>query len=106
MALNIEGASIGYDANNVQQALTNLNIQCIERTITTMNSEMVKLRDVVDSAWVGASAEQFKKNMQSNVEYIENQIEAAKTQLEDEFHNIINKMQDMDDNLVGKWGEK
>ena len=57
MALNIEGATIGFDANNVQTALNNLNTKCIGDAIRKMNDSMSELREYVDSAWVGASAE-------------------------------------------------
>ena len=70
MALNIEGATIGFDSNNVETALNNLNTKVIQDTIVKMNSSMSTLRDYVDSAWVGASAEQFKNNMEADKEKI------------------------------------
>lgn len=105
MALNIENATIGFDANNVETALNNLNTKVIQDTITKMTSSMSTLRDYVDSAWVGASAEQFKTNMESDKEKISQSLRDTYEVLKSEMYQIVNEMAEVDAELVKGRGE-
>ena len=100
MALDIENATIGFDANNVETALSNLNTRCIQDTIAKMNSSMQGLRDYVDAAWVGASAEQFKTNMEKDKETISKSLNDTYEVLKSEMYQIVNEMAAADAELV------
>lgn len=100
MALTIENASIGFDANNIQEALNNLNTNVIRNTIIAMNQSMSTLREFVDSAWVGSSAEQFKNNMETDKEKIAQALEDTYEVLKSEMYQIVNEMQAADEELV------
>lgn len=100
MALNIEGATIGFDSNNVETALNNLNTKVIQDTIVKMNSSMSTLRDYVDSAWVGASAEQFKNNMEADKEKIAQSLRDTYDVLKSEMYQIVNEMATADEELI------
>ena len=100
MALNIEGATLGYDANNVQDALNSLNMQVIEGSKVRLKNSLLSLRETVDSVWVGQSAEQFKKNMDYDVDTICKALDETRGVLETELHEIVNKMNEVDQNLV------
>lgn len=100
MSLNIEGASIGFDANNIEDALSNLNTQVIEQTIDKMNSDMSNLRDYVDSAWVGSSAEQFKTNMETDKRKIIQGLRDTYDALRSEMYQIANEMSNADEELI------
>ena len=100
MALTIENATIGFDVNNVETALNNLNTRVIQDTINKMNSSMQTLRDYVDSAWVGESAEQFKKNMEADKSKISDALNATYDILKSEMYQIVNEMSAADHELV------
>lgn len=100
MALNIEGASIGFDANNVQKALNNLKTGVIQDTITLMQSGLLDLYTAVNDAWVGASAEQFKKNMNTDMNKVSNALSDTYDILVSEMDQIINAMKAADEELV------
>lgn len=100
MALNIENATIGFDANNVETALSNLNTRVIQDTIQKMNNSMSQLREYVDSAWVGASANQFKTNMESDKSHISQALQDTYDVLKSEMYQIINEMAAADQELV------
>ena len=100
MALTIEGASIGFDANEIQALLNDMNTKCIQDTISKMNTGMSDLRNAVDAGWVGASAEQFKKNMETDKETISNALNTAFEVLKEELNNIVAKMSEMDEGLI------
>lgn len=61
MALTIQGATIGYDANEVQTALNNIHTQVIEEAQNQLRQQLTQLDASVDEIWVGQSAETFKK---------------------------------------------
>lgn len=105
MALNIENATIGFDENNVETALNNLNTKCIQDTITKMNNSMQGLREYVDSAWVGASAEQFKNNMEADKNKIAQSLQDTYDILKSEMYQIVNEMAAADEELVKGRGE-
>ena len=100
MALSIENATIGFDVNNVETALSNLNTKVIQDTITKMNSSMQKLRESVDAAWVGSSAEQFKTNMESDKDKISKSLQDTYDVLKSEMYQIVNEMAAADEELV------
>ncbi len=100
MALNIEGATIGFDSNNVEEALNNLNTRCIQDAINKMNSSMGILREYVDSAWIGASADQFKKNMETDKNKIAKALDDTYAILKSEMYQIVNEMAAADRELV------
>ena len=105
MALNIEGATLGVDANNVQTALNNLNTYCIQETISLMNSSMASLREAVDTAWVGQSAEVFKNNMEKDKETISKALNDTYEVLKSEMYQIVNEMEAADAELVKERSE-
>lgn len=100
MALNIEGATIGYDVNNVQQALNNLNVNCIEKTIEQMKSSYHDLETAVDDAWHGASANTFKQNIWTDIDTISKTLKSTYDILESELYQIMNVMAEADSELV------
>jgi len=100
MALNIEGATLGYNAFNIQKLKNDINTNVIQRSITTMNIALVGLRTEVDKVWVGASAEQFKSNMEADVNKISEALHASYDTLCSELNQIIEKMDELDRNLV------
>ncbi len=100
MALNIEKATLGYDANNVTAAINSLNTDVIVASENKLKSSLSTLFSAVDSVWVGQSAEQFKKNMDYDVSTICQSLEETHKILETELNQIVNKMDEVDQNLV------
>ena len=105
MALTIENATIGFDANNVQTALNNLNTRCIGDAISKMNDSMQSLREYVDSAWVGASAETFKNNMEADKNKVSEALRDTYDILKSEMYQIVNEMAAADEALVERRAE-
>lgn len=104
MALTIENATIGFDATNVEGALRNLNTRVINDTIKAMNSSMGTLREAVDAAWVGQSAETFKNNMEADKDSVTKGLEETFEALKTEMYEIVNKMGEADAELVKERG--
>ncbi len=100
MALKIEGATLGYDANNVEAAFQSLNEKVIQDTIDKLNQDLEKLRTAVDNVWVGQSAEQFKTNMEHDANEISRCLQETRDVLRTELNEIVNKMDEVDQNLV------
>lgn len=104
MALNISGADIGYDQNEVQTAINNLNTVCIADTIELMTSGMADLRTAVDAVWIGQSAESFKNNMETDKTNIINGLNDSETVISAQFADIISTWDDVDQNIVTERG--
>lgn len=105
MALTIDKASIGFDANGMQQALNNINVNVIEATKNAMTNNMGSLRESVDNAWVGASAEQFKANMEKDRETVSKALDSTFEALKTAMYDAINQIQENDRELVKERGE-
>lgn len=100
MALNIENATVGFDENNVEKSLNNLNVRCIGETIDMMKSSYANLQTAVDAAWVGVSADQFKKNVLSDIEVISQSLQDTYDILRSEMYQVVNEMAAVDAELV------
>lgn len=100
MALTIDNATIGYDVNGVSTALNNINTHVITETITQIKSRLQQLDTEVDNVWVGAGAEQFKKNMQADADKITKNLQDSYDQIKSEFDQIVNAMQQADEEMV------
>lgn len=102
MALNIEGATIGYDENNMTRTLNNVHNNCVEQAKKGLRTNLSELNSSVNRCWVGQSAENFKSNMEHDVEEICKGLEAAYLGLEAEFKKVIAGLAEIDQQLVDK----
>ena len=100
MALTIQGATIGFDANEVQTALNNIHTQVIEEAKGQLRQQLTQLYTSVDEVWVGQSAEIFKDNMQVDVDGVCQGLDAAYEVLKSEFSQITSDMINADANNI------
>ena len=103
MALTIENASIGYDANNLQSTLNNIHNNCVESTKTALKTNLDELRIAIDECWVGSSAEKFKEQMQRNVEDICKGLDLAYDNLCSTFNSAQSDLQAVDDSIAANF---
>jgi hypothetical protein len=101
MALKIDNATFGYDANGVDAALKLINAEVIEEAAGKMTESMNTLYEWVDSAWVGQSAEQFKQNMLTDknmiVDSLRKTYDALENMIEEQVGGTI---KEADENLI------
>ncbi len=102
MSLQISGADVGADINGITQALNNLQQKVILDAINKMNSSLSTLRESVDEAWVGQSAENFKSNMETDKDAIVQALQDSYDSLKSEMDQIISKMGEADEALIEK----
>lgn len=101
MALKINNATFGYDVNEVEAALKSINAEVIQKSVDKMNGSMQELREWVDAAWRGKSAEQFKKNMETDKNLIVNELDASYKSLTNVIKEQIGgRIVEADENLV------
>ena len=100
MALSINKATVGYSQAGVQKLLRNVHAQVILTASSKMKNGLSGLNKEVDTFWRGKGAEQFKKNMASDVNNICAALNTAYNSLESEINAIVNAMGKMDSNLV------
>ena len=102
MALEIEGASIGYDSNNLQSTLMDIHTDCIIKAQNELRTNLKDLNDALNECWVGVSADNFKSNMEKDVEGICKGLESAYNDLVEEFKGILAELAKIDEELVTK----
>lgn len=100
MALSIDGATIGYDQNQMITTLNNVHNNCINRTKTALRTNLAQLRDEVHACWVGKSAETFLSNQEHDIEIICSGLDAAYAGLEAEFKKVIAGLAQIDQDLI------
>lgn len=100
MALEISGASIGYNQKGLGDCLLAIHTEVIGSAITAMNDSYETFCQQVDSCWVGNSADTFKKNFEKNQERIEDGLKAAEEALETQFDLIMYELAHADSELI------
>lgn len=100
--LNIEKATLGYDANNIQKLLNRINSDVIFAAQRDLRQNLADLRSATDEVWVGHSALQFKSNMDSDVDKVCAALDATFEVLKGQLNDIVNKMDTDDKNLVAR----
>ena len=104
MALTIQSATEGVDANEVQAALNAIHTAVILDAQNTMRTQMSTLRTEVDNVWVGKSAEVFKENMETDMNEIIKALDESYKNVESMFHQVTNNFKEFDENLIQKRG--
>ena len=100
MALNIEGASIGYDETNMVATLNNVHNNCVLTAERALRNNLAGLRDEVHLCWVGKSADNFMHNMEHDVEEICKGLDAAYEGLCAEFKKVLAGLAEVDQGLI------
>lgn len=98
--LTIEGADIGYDSQGVSQLFTMIRAGVIDEAATAMHSNITELETSLKDIWAGHSADQFIKNMKTDIETISKALSAAESQLHSEINQILAVMGQVDDTLI------
>lgn len=102
MALNIEGAKIGYDENNMNATLNHVHNDCVIYAKNALRQNLATLRDELHACWIGQSAENFLSNMEKDVEDICKGLDSGYEGLEAEFKKALAEMTAVDESLVTK----
>ena len=102
MALNIDGATIGYDANSMATTLDHIHNNCVVEAQNSLRTNMATLRESVHACWVGQSANTYLENMQTDVDQIIQGLEEAYRGLEAEFKKALSGLAEIDQQLVDK----
>ncbi len=100
MALNIEGATIGYDENSMATTLNHVHNDCIIHTKNGLKNNLANLRTSVHAVWVGKSADTFLTNMEHDVDKICSGLDQAYANLEAAFNKALAGLAEVDQELV------
>ena len=102
MALDISGASIGYDEGNMISTLNHVHNNCVQFAKNALRANIATLRTEVHACWVGQSANNFMDNMEHDVEEICKGLDAAYDGLEAEFKKVLAGLAEGDQELIDK----
>ncbi len=100
MALNIEGATVGYDVNGIEKYIADINTNVVEKACRELNANLTNLRVTVDKIWVGKSAETFKTNMEHDVDSICAALRESVESLVSDLRDAGSYLGEVDENLI------
>ena len=100
MALTIEGADVGYDKSGTDKLIADIKANVIEKAASEMKSNLNTLETSVDEIWVGHSADQFKQNMNTDVQNISDALNKTYEVLVSEINQIVSAMSQVDQELI------
>ena len=99
MAVNINNATYGYDANNLSHTINQLHLKCVQETISKLNMGLMTVRESVDNAWKGQSAEKFKKTFEEQANEVSKAIEMVGERCSSDLTNFVNSLADVDNEI-------
>lgn len=102
MALDISGASIGYNSENLAKALENIHTEVIQKTIDKMQRSRDTFTDWLHTAWVGHSADNFENNFAIQQVRIAVVLQKAEAMLRTQFGQILKELSHADAELIKK----
>lgn len=100
MALNIEGATYGYDKDGLSALKENIRIKCIEQTKDTLSKGHTDLKDKIDEAWVGSSANKFKIKLAGDIHDTKNAIDNVGATISKILTDALKGMADVDESIT------
>lgn len=103
MALNIEGATVGFDQDGVRNLLSDIKANVIQEAQDQLKTSVGELDTALDDIWQGKSEERFKSNMHEDVETICDALDDAYNSLVAEIGRARDAMGAVDNTLVEKY---
>lgn len=104
MALNIEGATVGFDQEGISTLMTDIQASVIQEAKDKLDAERENLNSALDEIWQGHSEEIFKQNMFNDIETLKRQYDIVYNALAAEISQLHKAMGDIDENLVTEGG--
>lgn len=102
-SLTIEKATYGYDSEGMKEAINQIQVNLIDESVEQLqNSCEQKVLDEVDTFWVGASADAFKKAIQENTEDVVKKLSKIKDDLQTELNSVGKSMVNADKDLASQ----
>ncbi len=99
MAVNVGNATYGYDASGVQSFVNKLQTTCITDTINSIMLGLNDLNRAVDAAWQGASAEAFKKRMDTDADTVKNGLKEAEATMLSTISSVAQGIAEVDESI-------
>lgn len=102
MALDIQGASIGYDVQGIKDLMDQIHTEVVSKTIDKMHAKESEIETWVSDAWVGQSADNFVSNLKGYQGELEKVLNKAEAGLKSEFSQIQSEIKNADNELIKK----
>ena len=104
MALNIEGATVGYDHAGIDALMGEIKADVIEEAKNKLKESESTLDESLDTIWQGKSEETFKSNMHEDVLVVCDALDKAYDTLAAEIYRAGHAMGRVDEELVQGYG--
>jgi len=99
MALDITGATHGYDGGNLKTLLNQINTECIDPAVKALKSGLDTLNTEVDAIWVGDSAKRYKAKIEDFAEQAGAKLKEVRQQIEDRLEETGDQLVAVDEGI-------
>lgn len=100
--LTLENADIGFNRAQIPAILEKVHAQVITTAQSKLTTEFSKLRDRINEAWKGMSADKFLKYMEEDKDLVSNGLEDSYNALKAELEVIGKALDRVDIDLVNR----
>ena len=100
MALDINSATVGYDAEGIAELMNQIKAEVIEQAQNKLKESEATLDEALDAIWAGKSEETFKSNMHEDVLVVCDALDKAYDTLYAEVYKAGAAMGNVDAELV------
>jgi len=100
MGLNIENATIGYDQVGLENLITAVNVEAIPNTCEALRKGSNGCREVVNSVWVGASADAFNDRLSDDTELMIESLKEISESIESQMRQIGANVENYDQQIA------
>lgn len=100
MALTIDKATVGFDANGLQTLMNDIQVKLVDDTVNNLKNNFQNLVTALEEIWQGQSEQIFVSNMMVDLNKIMKAITAAGEQLQTTVTNMGAELVHADQELV------
>ncbi|MBR2753876.1 hypothetical protein IKD82_01805 [Candidatus Saccharibacteria bacterium] len=96
MVLTIENATVGYNAENVDDLIKSIKTEVIDNAISSFDGNFETLQQSVEEIWQGESEKKFIATIKDDIDLVKKGLNTIYQNLEGEISLIVSKMADAD----------
>lgn len=100
MALDISGATLGYDRNGLTKLIEDIQVNCIEETITAINDGMEFLLGEIENVWVGHSANGYRRKLEEDRDKVTSALQKVGEQIQTDLAAAIAQIDSVDQSIT------
>ena len=99
MALDIGGATYGYDSAGLSTLKNNIRMNCIDASRDQLANGLEGLEAAISAAWVGESADKYTRKLREDVEETRRKLKQVGDQIDALLDAALKGMENVDKSI-------